>query len=213
MKMMKRGHSSMRNKLRIGIYAGVFDPVHAGHVSFALQALQAGNLDQVIFMPERRPRQKPSVEHYAHRVAMLKSALAPHPDLAVMEVVDRHFSVKRMLPMLHYLFKDAEFVFLMGSDAFLALPLWQHAERLMQTCEFVVGMRSNDQKSLVEQSIGTWPTAPPSLMIFDSFSPDVSSARIRLALQKNQSTDGLLHSVRSYAKREWLYVSPSFSAG
>jgi nicotinate (nicotinamide) nucleotide adenylyltransferase len=180
---------SRKKKLRIGIYAGVFDPVHAGHIAFALQARHAASLDQIIFLPERRPRHKPSVEHYAHRVAMLKSALAPHPDLAVMEIVDRHFTVKRMLPMLQSLYPGAELVFLLGSDAFLSLPTWQYAERIMATCEFVVGMRAEDQKSLVEQSIGTWPIAPPSLMVFESFAPHISSSHIRRALRENRRRD------------------------
>lgn len=205
-----REHMS-KQKLRTGVYAGVFDPVHAGHIAFALQAREAANLDQIIFLPERRPRHKPSVEHYAHRVAMLKSALALHPDLAVMEIVDRHFTVKRILPMLQALYPEAELVFLLGSDAFLSLPTWQYAERLMVSCEFVVGMRANDQKHLVEQSIGTWPIAPPALMIFESFAPHISSSSIREALRENRHSTGLLQSVRHYARREWLYVSPGAS--
>src|SRR3712207_4972669 len=120
-------------------------------------------------MPERRPRGKPSVEHYAHRIAMLKSALDPHPNLAVMEVVDRSFTVRRILPMLHAVFPNADLVFLTGSDAFMTIPHWPQAERLMLECEFVVGVRSHDQQAAVEQSISYWPIAPPALMIFDSY--------------------------------------------
>ena len=48
---------------RIGIYAGTFDPVHAGHVAFALQSLEAAKLDRVYFLPERRPRGKRQVKN------------------------------------------------------------------------------------------------------------------------------------------------------
>ena len=197
-----------KRKLRIGIYAGAFNPVHAGHISFALQAKEASGLDQIIFLPERKPRHKPSVEHYAHRVAMLKAALAIHPDLAVMEVVDRHFTVHRMLPLLASLFPDADYVFLMGSDTFMALPNWTHADRLMQVSEFVVGIRSEHELSAVEHSVSAWKNAPNAVMIFNSFSPGISSSRIRQALRTNQHTEGLLSSVRRYARQEWLYVSP-----
>lgn len=197
-------------KPRIGIYAGAFDPVHAGHVAFALQAMKAARLDEVVFMPERRPRHKPSVEHYGHRVAMLKSALQPHPDLAVLELVDRSFTVRRTLPRLRALFKGAELVFLMGSDAARSVADWPLAEQFITTSEFVVGVRSDHQHTAVEHAVGGWPVAPPSLMIFDSYAPEVSSSHIRQAIRTHQYTEGLLASVRRYARQEWLYVSPGF---
>lgn len=197
---------------RIGIYAGAFDPVHAGHVAFALQAIRAGRLDQVVFMPERRPRHKPGVEHYAHRLAMVKRALALHPDLAVVEAVDRHFTVRRTLPLLEAVFPGAQLVLLMGSDAVATIPAWQYAERLFGQTELLVGIRSSHQRSEVEQAVASWPfVGPTSLTIVDSHAPDVSSSVIRHALRTNQPAEGLLESVRRYAAREWLYVSPALA--
>jgi nicotinic acid mononucleotide adenylyltransferase len=82
---------------RIGIYAGTFDPVHAGHVSFALHAMTVAQLDEVYFLPERLPRYKPGAAHFAHRVAMLKRAVKPHPDLQIIELV-LHTSQSLRLP-------------------------------------------------------------------------------------------------------------------
>lgn len=196
-------------KLRIGIYAGAFDPVHAGHVAFALQAIEAAHLDQVVFLPERRPRNKPGVEHFAHRIAMLKTALALHPDLAVMELVDKCFTVRRTLPALERVFRDAELIFLMGSDAALSIPAWPQAERLLSSSELVVGVRSLHQHEEVAREVANWDVSPKSLVIFDSFAPGISSSKIRHALRANSHTAGLLSSVHRYAEREWLYVSPS----
>lgn len=199
----------MFKKLRIGIYAGAFDPVHAGHVAFALQALKAARLDQVVFLPERRPRTKPGVEHFAHRVAMLKAALAPHPDLAVMELVDKHFTVKRALPAIERVFPSAELVLLMGSDAALTMPRWTHANQLLKRSELVIGVRSHHQHKEVAKDISGWVVQPKSVVIFDSFAPHISSSKIRHALRTNNHSEGLLRSVHRYARREWLYVSPS----
>jgi nicotinate (nicotinamide) nucleotide adenylyltransferase len=199
----------MSKKLRIGIYAGAFDPVHAGHVAFALQALKAAKLDQVVFLPERRPRNKPGVEHFAHRVAMLKAALRPHPDLTVMELVDKNFTVQRTYRTLERAFSDAELVFLMGSDTALTVPSWPQAERLLTRSGLVIGVRSTHQREEVLQTISMWPVAPTSLVVFDSLAPHVSSSAIRHALRTDRYTEGLLSSVRRYAARQWLYVSPS----
>jgi nicotinic acid mononucleotide adenylyltransferase len=97
----------------------------------------------------------------------------------------------------------------MGSDAVAALPQWQFAERLMLECEFVIGVRAGHRHHEVERSIAGWHLAPPCLMVFDCFEPGISSSSIRRALQSNRRADGLLSSVRRYARREWLYVSPS----
>jgi hypothetical protein len=36
---------------RIGIYSGSFDPVHAGHIVFALKAQKIAGLDEIYFVP------------------------------------------------------------------------------------------------------------------------------------------------------------------
>src|SRR4051812_5853101 len=92
---------------RIGIYAGTFDPVHAGHMSFALHARQMAGLDEVYFLPERTPRHKPQAEHYGHRVGMLRRAIRPYNNLAVLELVDKHFTVQRTMLGLRQVFKDS----------------------------------------------------------------------------------------------------------
>jgi nicotinate-nucleotide adenylyltransferase len=195
---------------RIGIYAGTFNPVHAGHVVFALQAIEAAKLDRVYFMPERRPRRKQIVEHFGHRVAMLERALKPHNSLDVLEMVDVSFSVQRTLPELQQQFPGTELVFLMGSDVVPSLQSWPNIEQLLKQCELVVGVRaSKDQKDRqqLKQLIDSWAIAPQALTIFDSYAPSVSSTVIREALRQRQPTKGLLLSVERYSNHHWLYVS------
>ncbi len=192
---------------RIGIYAGTFDPVHAGHITFALQALQAAKLDHIYFLPERRPRAKEHVEHFGHRVAMLKRALRPHPQFAVLELVDVSFSVERTLPFLQQQFPDSQLVFLFGSDVVADIANWPHAERLIGETELVIGLRETDDHDKTRQIIESWPVQPPLLTMFPSYAPEVSSGRVRAALRRRQATPGLLTSVERYSNRNWLYVS------
>jgi nicotinate-nucleotide adenylyltransferase len=192
---------------RIGIYSGAFDPVHAGHVAFALQAAKAARLDKIVFLPERRPRQKPGIEHFGHRVAMLKQAAKPYPNFSVMELEDMQFTVKRTLPKLQKAFPGDELVMLMGSDAVASLPEWPMAEQLLQNCELVVGMRSGQQFDDGATMISTWQQQPRALTIVESHAPDVSASNIRESLRKQQAAKGLLASVAQYARKHWLYVS------
>jgi nicotinate-nucleotide adenylyltransferase len=192
---------------RIGIYAGTFDPVHAGHVSFALQAIQTAKLDKVYFLPERRPQHKMGVEHFGHRVAMLARAVRPHPKLGVLELDDISFTVKRTLLHLEQLFPNDQIVMLVGSDTAPSMQSWPLIDRMVMKCELVVGMRTSHDKRTVEQAIQAWPIQPKQLTIFDSFAPDVSSHRVREALRARAHARGVLASVARYSNSHWLYVS------
>lgn len=197
----------MSRQKRIGIYAGTFDPVHAGHVAFALQALTKAKLDKVYFLPERRPRYKQGVEHFAHRAAMLKRAARPHPQFLVLELTDIDFTVERTLPKLQRLFPSAQLVFLMGSDTALQLVDWPNVERLLKASEIVVGQRQRASAERVRQAMHSWPLQPPATHLFTSYAPDISSKQVREALERRQTARGLLPSVQKYSNRHWLYVS------
>lgn len=198
----------MSKTLRIGVYAGTFDPVHAGHVAFALQAIEAAQLDEVIFMPERRPRFKPGVEHFAHRLAMLKTVIKPYPQLSVAELVDKQFSVHRTMHHIRQaLPRNAQLVFLFGSDAAMLIPTWPNATDLLKTSELVIAARDDRAEQTAASIIAGWPAQPLALTVFKAQAPQVSSTAVRAALRAGHYTRGLLTSVQRYAKRQWLYIS------
>jgi nicotinate-nucleotide adenylyltransferase len=192
---------------RIGIYAGTFDPVHAGHIAFALQSIEAAKLDKVYFLPERRPRAKQQVEHFGHRVAMLKRAFKPHPQLHALELVDVNFSVTRTLPKLKEMFAGDQLVFLFGSDVVPSISDWPNASSLLKDNEFVVGLRHDDKREDIHKVVESWTTQPQLVTVFESYAPDVSSGKIREALRLREKAKGTLTSVERYSDHNWLYVS------
>ncbi|HET6924219.1 MAG TPA: nicotinate-nicotinamide nucleotide adenylyltransferase [Candidatus Saccharimonadales bacterium] len=191
----------------MGIYSGTFNPVHAGHIAFALQAIQTAKLDKLYFLPERKPRYKVGVEHFAHRVAMLKAAARPHARLAVLELHDISFSVQRTLPQLQQRFPGSQLVFVVGSDVAQHLPDWPHGDRLLAQSEVVIGLRTPQNRAEIERLVGSWPQQPLGTHIIDSFAPHISSGTVREALRTRRYTAGLLRSVAQYSNRHWLYVS------
>lgn len=202
----KAGRLSSESR-RTGIYAGTFNPVHAGHIAFALQAMQQAGLDRLYFLPERRPRRKQEVEHFGHRVAMLRTALRPYPRFDVLELDDVSFSVTRTLPKLQALCSGDQLVFLFGSDAIADLPSWPRAKQLLQQTELVIGCRQETKPQNIQQMIHGWPTKPRQYSILQSYAPAVSSGHIRQALRLNRPVKGLLSSVARYSNRNWLYVT------
>ncbi len=193
--------------LRIGIYAGTFDPVHSGHLSFALHAQAVAQLDEVYLMPERLPRYKPAAEHYGHRVAMLRRAIRPHASLSMLELADKHFTVRRTMPQLKKIFPaDGQLALLMGADVFVSVPAWPGARQLLQHAEFIVSVRTQHELTVVLHTMHGLGLPSRAITIIDSLQPDLSSTQIRQAIRLNVPVKGLLPSVHRYARQEWLYA-------
>jgi len=199
----------MSRPLRIGIYSGTFNPVHSGHVTFALQALQTANLDKVYFLPERRPRYKQNVEHYGHRIAMIRQALHLHPKLDVLETDDVSFTVTRTLPRLERRFTGAELVFLMGSDVSIHMSSWPNIELLLERSELAIGLRAGTSWHDVRLRLSALPATPRAVHVVESYAPHVSSKKVRQGLRERRYVHGLLASVARYSNKNWLYVSLS----
>ena len=135
---------------RVGIYSGSFNPVHAGHIAFALQSVKGANLDKIFFMPERYRPNKTDIAHFGHRVAMIRQAIRPYNNFALIENSDVSFSIEKTLPKLRNQFFGSRLVFLMGSDNFENLKNWPKVETLLKHSELVVGIRAGDEL-MIEQ--------------------------------------------------------------
>jgi len=210
--MSKIFKSKGRNQLiaqkprKIGIYSGTFDPVHKGHIAFALEAAKAASLDFIYFLPDVVPYNKQGVTHYGHRVAMLKLALIPYQSLRVLELADKHFTIARTLPKLQRLFAHDELHLLLGSDVLDGLRdgHWPHSERLLSTVRLIAGVRSGNELMRAKQILAT---IQPHGLAIETDRPAASSRAIRLAIQDGQYHQESLDSLRAYIAKNWLYAS------
>ena len=191
---------------RIGIYPGTFDPIHVGHIAFALQVLENAKLDYLYFLPERLPRRKEGVTHYAHRTAMLRRAIRPHARFGILDIPDKRFTVMKTLPNIRRIVgSDTALVFLFGSDVAAYLPTWPHAEVFAREAEFCIGLRGGADLVAVRRAMQTL-VPDEKCTIIHTFAADVSSSKVRRAIRAGQWAYGVLRSAYSYAKQEWLYV-------
>jgi len=197
---------------RIGIFSGVFDPVHAGHLGFALAAIEKAKLDKVYLLVEAKPRRKTGVTHVAHRLAMARLAVAHHPTLSILELPDSQFSVAKTLPRLKCLFPKDRLVLLAGSDMLEHMPDWPLIRQMLEQVGLVVGRRHNIAEPVVKQLITALPTKSKDIYIITSPSPEAASRNIREAIRHNKDVASALPSLRNYITDNWLYVAPSASS-
>jgi nicotinate-nucleotide adenylyltransferase len=190
--------------LPVGVYAGSFDPIHAGHIVFALKAQKLTGLEHVYFMPERRPARQQSPEHYVHRVAMLRGALKPHRQFSVLDLPDAHLTLASLPRLRRTVPPEAELHLLVTASQLLwpAEPL----PPLYRQARLIVAVTSQDQMAEVLARFRSDEAHVANLTFIDISSEHISSAAVRRGLRQGRAVRGLLPSVLKYARRQWLYL-------
>lgn len=128
--------------MRIGIYGGSFDPVHAGHLLAAETAREQARLDRVIFVPAAASPHKPGVAlaPAVDRLAMLTLATAGHDAFSVSPLeLDRggpSYTVDTLGEFARAHPQD-ELVLILGPDALESFATWREPARIAELAELV----------------------------------------------------------------------------
>lgn len=146
--------------MKLGLYGGAFNPIHRCHLLVAETARSRLGLETVLFIPTGDPPHKPSsdVIAAAHRLEMVRLAIAPYPYFQVSDIETRRpaksYTVDTVRE-LHTIYPaDTQFLFIIGLDAFTEIPGWRDPERLLELCEFAVVSRPGNRfKSLENLTI------------------------------------------------------------
>ena len=198
---------------RIGIFSGSFDPIHEGHVRFALRALNSAKLDEVYFLPETNPRRKNFVTDITCRSAMIELAVGAHSGLNNLGLPDQQFSVEQSLPKLKRLFPSDELLLIVGSDVIEFMPKWPLVEQLLNRAGLIIAVRNTTSLKTVNSAVSAMPLKPKELHVIKSPMPLAASQQIREAIAKGQSPVGLSSNVQDYIAKNRLYSSTSSSFG
>lgn len=130
----------------IGIFGGTFDPVHFGHLRSALEVSEALELDEMRWVPCRRPpHRRLPVASPDDRLAMLELALQGAPDHFVldrreMERGGPSYMIDTLASMRAQ-WREAALCLVLGQDAFLGLDRWHRWRELLDLAHIVVMRR------------------------------------------------------------------------
>lgn len=195
---------------RIGLLGGTFDPPHIGHLILGEYALDALDLDRVLFVPAAIPPHKQGevLVETRHRLGMLECAIADNPHFGISRVdVDRpgpHYSID-MLRLLTAEFRGAELYFIMGGDSLRDLPNWTHADEIIRLCRLAVMQRPGAQVT-AEMHEGVLPGISQRVTLMDAPLIEISSSNIADRLAHRRSVRYLVPDVvLDYMHQHRLY--------
>ncbi len=128
--------------MRIGIFGGVFNPIHFGHLRAAEEVRTALEMDRVMFITAARPPHKSSeVADASDRLKMVQSAIRDNPNFVASSLElnrpDASFSV-HTIEELKSKYPAAEFCFVMGIDAFLDFGTWLQPEKILSLSDIAI---------------------------------------------------------------------------
>ena len=147
--------------MRVGIFGGSFDPIHAGHVAPVRAARAALGLDRVFFLPTAHPPHKPGrqMAPALARFAMVELALLGEEGMFVSthELGEAPAYTVETLEHFHAELPAVDRHLIVGSDSLASLPSWRRWRELPGLARLVVLTRPGSEAALRPESL------PPEL--------------------------------------------------
>jgi len=132
----------MLSRRRVGVFGGMFDPVHLAHIQVASRVRDELGLDAVLVVPCGNPVHRGgATASNEQRITMLSLAIASHPwlQLDTRECLSPRPSFTfDTLESLREEEGDTSWHLVMGGDAFLSLPSWKNWQQLFALAHIVV---------------------------------------------------------------------------
>ncbi len=218
--------------MKIGIFGGTFNPIHYGHLRAAEEVRERFELTKIIFIPSKNPPLKTQdLLDSVHRYKMTELALSENSFFEISDIEfkrqGKSYSVQT-LEELRSIFHGTTLYFILGIDAFLEIPTWWQAERLISLVDFIVISRpsfrfadllsspyisasKNDLEKLDKAELELYITTLKgnrSIIAFRIPLIDISATEIRRRVREGKSIKYLLpESVESYIISNRLYKS------
>ena len=203
----------------IGIFGGTIDPIHYGHLRPAQEAVQQLTLAELRFIPAAQPPHRPPPQaSAAQRLAMVELAIRGLPGLRVDDRELQRGGLSYTVLTLESLRADlgnTPLCLLIGADQFRSFETWHRWREIPALAHLVVLNRPGATVDALPDwargrecaDLGKLREAPAGRLAFLSVSPqDISATRIRAALARGESVQGLLpEAVLDYIRINQVY--------
>ena len=196
--------------MRIGILGGTFDPPHIGHLEFGRAAIEALNLDELIFLPaNRNPQKRLKTTPAKQRLEMVQRMVLGEPKMAVSDIeISRgglSFTIDTLMELQAV--RPGDYWLLLGADALRGLSHWKNPDKILRMARLAVALRPPLSES--ELMLRITPDVKERLDIVPMKQIDISATDIRDRISKRHGLIApfLAPGVLQYINQNGLYRS------
>ena len=137
-----------KQKNKIGILGGSFDPAHKGHLAISQEAVKRFKLNQIIWaITKKNPLKKKSITSLTTRIKQCKKFVKKKNFIKI-KFYESIIKSNKSIDLINYLTKNKkiEIFFLMGADNLISFHKWYKWEKISQKCKIIVFDRHGYKK-------------------------------------------------------------------
>lgn len=195
----------MKNRDKIGLFGGSFDPIHTGHLILAQTAMQYARLDRVFFIPTAYPPHKSChvMSRFEDRVKMVELAIAGNDcfELSMLEKSDEVSFTWESVSWFSGKGYDRQHLHLLvGGDSLQDMSSWRKPESIFSGATIIAMPRPGYGQDLALPG-------DAAVILINEGVNSISSTRIRELTAAGESLRYLVPpAVEEYIIRNSLYT-------
>ena len=145
--------------MRVGIFGGSFDPVHAGHVGVVKRAVEDKKLEKVYVIPAACSPFKTNRRYMfsdAERLEKVRTAFAGVPQAVVDDRELKKGGTSFAIDTVKEIAAEnpgAELYYITGSDCVEGLPRWKNYDELIKLCTFIAYPRTPESSTQIRNQL------------------------------------------------------------
>lgn len=198
-----------KNKPKIGLLGGSFNPLHIGHLRLSIEILEQAELDEVQLVPAYIPPHKniTDILPFEMRCSIIEESIEDSPGISLNRLERKRTGPSYTYDMLNsFKVENPELspAFIMGDNDLLTMPHWYRCHEIPQLSELlIVGRDGCDMNQVNDFILNFWPAQKvgdsswsieggKGIRYFSVPRLDVSSTLIRSRWLEGMSIDWLV---------------------
>lgn len=197
---------------KTGILGGTFDPIHRAHLAMGRAALEAEQLERVLFMPSKIPPHKKGKEISSEKIRSDMVRLAVKEEegffFSDFELCRQEVTyTARTLFLLKKEQPEEEFYFIMGGDSLFYFEKWYQPQVILQYAKILAVGRDGLSRCQMEQRAqDLMKMLGGEIRIISMPCMDISSSDIRRRISRGESVEDYLPAaVSEYISKTGCY--------
>ena len=169
-----------KNKIKIGILGGSFDPAHKGHLAISKEARKRFKLEKIIWaITKKNPLKVESKTPISKKIKDCKKVIGFNSFIKV-KFYENIIESNKTIDLINHLKKNKnlEIFFLMGADNLINFHKWHKSKLIAQKCNIVVfdrhGYKKNSLKSKIFKKLNN-----KTLTFVEFKKVNISSSQLR----------------------------------